>query len=45
MKHYFRYRYWLAASLNFGLKLQLLYRRHARHDLPTFKVIGEKVSV
>lgn len=44
MKHYFRYRYVLAALLNLGLKLPLLYRRHERRNLPTFKVIGEKVS-
>lgn len=44
MKHYFRYRYALAAMLNFGLKLQLLSRRHERRNLLPFKVMKEKVS-
>ena len=45
MNHYFRYRSLLAATLNFGLKLHLLYLRHAPHSLPKFKVMGEKASV
>lgn len=40
MKHYVRYRYWLAALLNFGLQLQLVYLRHAPRNFPKFKAIG-----
>lgn len=44
MKHYFRYRYLLAASLNFGLKLHLFYLRHSPRNIPKFKVIGATLS-
>ncbi len=45
MNHYFRYRSLLAATLNFGLKLHLLYLRHAPCTFPKFKMVGEKASV
>lgn len=44
MKHYVRYRYWLAALLNFGLKLQLVWLRHAPRNFPKLKVFGVKQS-
>ncbi len=45
MNHYFRYRSLLAATLNFGLKLHLLYLRHTARPFPKFKVLGAKASV
>lgn len=44
MKHYFRSRYLLAATLNFGLKLHLFYLRHWPRNFPKFKVIVVKPS-
>ncbi|HEX4945112.1 MAG TPA: hypothetical protein VFZ34_00425 [Blastocatellia bacterium] len=44
MKHYLRFRYLLAALLNFGLKMHLFYLQHTPRNLPRFKVIAGKAS-
>lgn len=45
MKYYIRPRYLLAALLNFGLKMQLIYLRSASaRKLPRYQPLVEKVS-